>query len=316
MKSIVLVGAGNISIHYINVLKSLPVTFEVIGRSKERAKDLSDKVGVEIFSGGVEGYFNQTDKVPDMAIVAVSIENLVTVTKELLNKGVKKILVEKPVSIYLDDIKNLESFSKKQGAEIFVGFNRRFYSSVTRGLELIEEDGGVQMLTFEFTEWSHTLEDKVKGPGIMSHWGLANSIHVIDMAYFLGGTPRVFQSFTSGTSAWHPSAMQFTGAGITERNVPFSYFADWQSAGRWGVEIMTSKRKLIYRPLENLQVQERGKLSIAMLQNNEEEFDLLYKPGFYLMIKSFIEDDYSRHCRLNELIEVFPKYQKMLGYRD
>lgn len=43
----------------------------------------------------------------------------------------------------------------------------------------------------------------------------------------------------------------FVGCGIAENDIPFSYQGDWFSPGRWGVEIMTSKHSLIFRPMEN-----------------------------------------------------------------
>ena len=42
------------------------------------------------------------------------------------------------------------------------------------------------------------------------------------------------------------------GAGVTERNIMFSYHADWQALGRWSVEVLTYKRRFIFRPMKQL----------------------------------------------------------------
>ena len=38
---------------------------------------------------------------------------------------------------------------------------------------------------------------------------------------------------------WHSSSSQFCGSGITDKGALFSYSADWESPGRWGIEIKT-----------------------------------------------------------------------------
>jgi predicted dehydrogenase len=314
MKKIVLIGAGNISEHYIKVLQSLGVPFDVVTRGEQRARELEEKTGVSISFGGVSRYLEQCSELPEMAIVATGIDQLCRVSTSLIEGGIKKLLVEKPGSIHLSELQELEKLRVINNAAIYIAFNRRFYWSVQQGLKLIEQDGGVQTVNFEFTEWSHQLENKVKAPGIMENWFISNSIHPVDMAFYLGGFPKEIHSFTQGTSPWHPSAMQFSGAGMTDRNVPFSYFADWESAGRWSVEVTTAKRKLIFRPLEQLHIQERGSLQITLYPYPDGEADAKFKQGFFRMIKTFLDGDYSSHCTLGEMIARFPVYQNMAGY--
>jgi len=315
MKKILLIGAGNISEHYIKVLKALPVAFDVVTRGPERALELEAKTGVPVMHGGVQIYLEQCTQLPDIAIVATGIDQLCAVSTSLLEGGISQLLIEKPGSIHLEELQKLETLRISKGADIFIAFNRRFYWSVEQGLQLIQKDGGAQLFNFEFTEWSHQLENKVKAPGIMENWFISNSIHPVDMAFFMGGFPSEIFTFTKGTSHWHPSAMQFSGAGTSEKGLPFSYFADWESAGRWSVEITTSKRKLIYRPLEQLHVQKRGSLQVEPIPCPEDEPDLTYKQGFYRMIRTLLEEDFSKHCRLADMIERFPLYQKMAAYK-
>lgn len=83
-------------------------------------------------------------------------------------------------------------------------------------------------------------------------WGIANSLHVISMAHDLIGLPKEMQTYRFGKLDWHPSGDRFVGAGITHENIPFSYHADWSSAGRWGIEIMTAQNAYRLIPLEKL----------------------------------------------------------------
>jgi hypothetical protein len=65
----------------------------------------------------------------------------------------------------------------------------------------------------------------------------------------VGGTPVELATFTAGAFAWHPAASAFAGAGRTDRDVLFSYHSNWAAPGRWGLEVLTSKHRLIFRPL-------------------------------------------------------------------
>lgn len=64
-----------------------------------------------------------------------------------------------------------------------------------------------------------------------------------------------------GHLSWHPKT-KFTGAGLTEKNVLFSYHSNWESAGIWGLELNTYKRKIILRPLEEVQIQWKGSIQV------------------------------------------------------
>ncbi|HEY1097942.1 MAG TPA: gfo/Idh/MocA family oxidoreductase, partial [Myxococcota bacterium] len=61
----------------------------------------------------------------------------------------------------------------------------------------------------------------------------------------------------------HPAASRFVGAGVTDRGATFSYGANWESGGRWGVEVMTPRRRLVLRPLEELVEQRRSEIPLT-----------------------------------------------------
>ena len=98
-------------------------------------------------------------------------------------------------------------------------------------------------------------------PEVYQRWGISNSLHVISMVFDLIGLPKEITSKQSGKTSWHDSGSIFTGNGISENNIPFSYHADWESAGRWGIEIMTKEHAYRLMPLENLYVRKKALLS-------------------------------------------------------
>jgi hypothetical protein len=114
------------------------------------------------------------------------------------------ILVEKPAAISIDELLGNEGCLRPIQDKVFIAYNRRFYPSVQKALELIKEDGVLQSMHFEFTEWSHRIEPLQKAPGVKENWFFANSTHVVDLAFFLAGEPKEFKAIAKpGNIPWH-----------------------------------------------------------------------------------------------------------------
>lgn len=294
-----LIGAGSMAIDYINVLNALNVSYKVIGRGTNSVNECRAKTSVEVLAGGIGRYLSNCRQLPSSAIVAVGIEELANVTRSLLNSGIKKILVEKPGGINIDEIYSVSDETEKQNAEVYIAYNRRFYSSVIKAQEIIQDDGGVTSFNFEFTEWSHQIVDLEKAPGVKENWLFANSSHVIDLAFFLGGKPKEMTCYKSGGLNWHPSGSIYAGAGIAQNGALFSYQANWEAPGRWGVEVLTRKHRFIFRPLEKLQVQNTGSVAIQEVPI-DDDLDTRFKPGLYAQVKAFMDNDTLRLVTISE----------------
>jgi len=192
---------------------------------------------------------------------------------------VKSILLEKPGAIRKEQLLELQTLASQQNATVVIGYNRRFYQATEKAKEIIKEDGGVTSFNFEFTEWSHVIETLEKPKKVFENWFLANSTHVVDLAFFLGGKPKEICSYTSGGLKWHKSSSIFAGAGISESGALFSYQANWAAPGRWSVEVLTKKHRLIFRPMEKLQIQNIGSVATEEAEM-DYSMDDKYKPGY------------------------------------
>jgi len=117
-----------------------------------------------------------------------------------------------------------------------------------------ESEGGITSCFYMFTEWVHGIDFDNNPAIVYERWGIANSLHVIAMAHDLIGLPRQVTAFRSGCLPWHRAGSRFAGAGIAGNEVPFSYHANWESAGRWGIEVMTPQSAYRLIPLEKLSV--------------------------------------------------------------
>ena len=309
-----LIGAGFMAKEYIKVLKHLHEDFFVIGRNPENCTQIAEEFGCKTIASGIEAFLASKPELPDNVIVAVGIEALKDVTAVLLDHGVKNILLEKPGVAYADEVNDLAALARKKNANVLLAYNRRFYASVLRAEEIIKEDGGVRSFHFEFTEWSHIISTLKKTKEEHNNWFLGNSTHVIDTAFYLCGKPVEWNAYYKGSLDWHPASSVFSGAGISDTDALFSYHADWQAPGRWSIEVLTAKRRLIFKPLESLQIQQLGSVAIAPEQL-DDKLDTEFKPGLYLQTQRFLKGDRDRFCTIDQQKEMINKYyKKMSGY--
>ncbi len=314
MKSVWIIGAGLMAQEYLKVLRVLNINCIIVGRGKETAKQCKEVTGYDVVLGGISSFLVKNPPKPSHVIVAVGIEELYTTTKTLLEYGIKNILVEKPGAIDQCELNELTHLSNQLSSNVFIAYNRRFYASVLKAQKIIEADGGPSSFNFEFTEWGHIVASVDKAEGVKEKWFLGNSTHVVDLAFFLGGKPKKIYSLTTGSLDWHPSSAIFVGAGSTEDGVLFSYQANWKSAGRWSVEILTNEHRLIFRPMEKLQIQKRGSIVQEYDETIDYTLDEQFKPGIYLQTKAFLEEDFTRMCSINEQHEIFSVYNKIANY--
>ena len=310
--SIWLIGAGGMSQEYAKVLRGLNKDFIVIGRGEDSAKKFEENTNCHVIRGGVDTALEKYP-LPSSAIVSVGVADLAITSSKLIKAGVKRILIEKPGALNSEELKQIQLESKKSQTEIFIAYNRRFYSSTSTMKKLIEEDGGVLSCTFEFTEWSHLMSTSSHTANILNTWFFANSTHVVDLVFHICGTPKDWKSWTSGKLDWHPNSARFVGSGITEKNILFSYLADWEAPGRWSIEFLTKKRRYILKPMEELQVIELGSV-VVNKYNLDNSIDIEYKAGLYNLTSSFLNNQTTCLCTLEEQIKNVEFYNKIAGY--
>lgn len=285
LKAVWIVGVGPMGVEHARALQALQQPFVAVGRASTSAASFAERTGVTAHSGGLEGLLAQGT--PSHAIVAVGVPELALVTHALIAAGTKNILVEKPAGTSAVEVDALRDAAAAVGAKVHIAYNRRTYASVLRAREIIEADGGVSSLHFEFTEFADRVGPSKSPEAVKAAWFFANSSHVVDLAFFLAGAPRAWSAWSAGGLSWHPSGSRFVGAGITDRDALFSYGANWESGGRWGVEVMTPRRRLLLRPLEELSQQLRSEVAITPVALDVEA-EGGCKPGVREMLRAWL----------------------------
>ena len=310
---VLVVGAGSMAKEYCKVLQAMQKEIIVVGRSENSAAQFEEEMGIPVLSGGIERNIAEIGEIPEYAIVAVDVKQLASVTQTLLDNGIKNILLEKPGAFTRQEMETVSDEAAEQNANVYIAYNRRYYSSTQKALEIIKEDGGVSSFHCEFTEWAHVIEKSAHPREVKETTFFGNSTHVLDLAFFLGGRPKEISTYVAGALEWHSSGCVYAGGGVTENGALFSYHADWSAPGRWAVEVLTNKHRLYFKPLETLQIQELASVEVNPIEI-DDYLDRKFKPGLYRQVQSFLGNiDDGKRITIAEQVENLSFYEKIAG---
>jgi predicted dehydrogenase len=304
------------ALDYVKIFLHLKYNIILVGRNEKKRHYIENKFpNIKFVSGGIKKYFENTDNVPNFVINAVDIINLYDVSKSLIENGIKNILIEKPGALRIEHLTDLCHLKRLHSTNVYIGYNRRFYNSVIKLKELIKLDGGIKNVHFEFTEWINTINPDIYPDETLNKWIYSNSSHVIDLVFSIIGNPFNFDSKIYGENliSWHKHASIFTGMGITDNNILFTYNSNWCGPGRWGIEFTTTKNRYILKPLEKLFIQEINSVNLNEYIINDPD-DSNFKPGLYKQVKSFLNADEFNLVSLEYQISNFKLFNKIGGY--
>ena len=250
--AVTVIGYGVMGRHYVAALRALGVsTIRVCSRSPQPLEALRNSPDVQILAGGFEA-LDVRSQPEELAIIAAPTHLLGKVARHLAALGFRRLLIEKPVSLWARDIEQLAEALERQGVTAVCAYNRVAYPACVEVAARAAEEGGISSCTYSFTEmikpdWPQRFPKEE-----LARWGIANSLHVISMAHGLIGAPLRWSCTRTGSIAWHPTGAVFVGSGVSEREIPFAYHADWGSKSRWSVELHTRTASYRLCPLENV----------------------------------------------------------------
>ena len=309
---VLLVGAGYMAEEYIKVLNHLRIDFDLVGNGKKKVKNLEKIYNGNFFWGGIEK-FNFKKKYTHCAI-CVNEKKIYKVVRSITKNNIKNILIEKPGGDNLLEIKKISHLSKLKNLNIYIGYNRRFYESTLFLKKKIAQDKGIISADFSFTEWTDKILKLKYKRDIYRKWFYFNSLHVIDLVFYIIGLPKKINSL-SGNNLPPFTKSTFVGSGITEKNIFFSYHSNWNSAGRWSVNIYTKKNRIILSPLEKVLIQKKNHIAIKEIKF-KKKYDDKFKPGIGYMLETFIikknkkslqtYKNYAKNFSYYEKISLFP----------
>lgn len=287
--SIWLVGAGPMAALHAKVLQAMDLpSVTIIATSATRAEPLAAAHDMAFFAGGLDQAIADLPA-PDAAIIALPVDKLADAAHKLVLAGVKKVLVEKPGCLTAAELAPVVDAAATQGSFVAIAYNRRFFASVIEARRRIAAADRILSVNFEFCEDAPRIAALPTPAPIKDKWVLANSSHVIDLAFHLCGFPDTMTNTVTGTLPWHPAGADFRGMGVTQAGAQFSYYADWRGPGRWGMEIVLPEERLILRPMEELAVMPRGSFQAKVVEI-DAQIDRDFKPGLYRQTEAFLAD--------------------------
>lgn len=194
---IALIGAGNMGQQHYHHLKSLTqATLCAVADPGPQAADLAAQWGVGYFSD----YRQMLEHVKPEAVIIANPNTLhVSTALDCLAAGVP-VLLEKPVGVDMDEVRQLVAVSKATGVPVLVGHHRRHNPLIVRARELLQS-GALGRLTTVTALWQLRKPDRYfetswrreSGAGML----LTNLIHDLDLLRHLCGEVRQVQAITS-----------------------------------------------------------------------------------------------------------------------
>lgn len=311
--TIILFGSAYMAKEYLKVLKHLNKQVIVIGRNEAKAKKLAESYGYIGYGNGSKALDKINCKEISLAIIASAIVSLAENSIACLEKGIKNILIEKPGGLNLSELLKIQK-NIKEGYNVKIAYNRRYYSSVRKLKEILNEEKEIQGCFFDFTELEKHILDPGIDPTVLKRWGFANPSHVIDTAFFLIGKPIEIRCQHSGTLNPHPSGATFTGIGKTEKSL-FCYFATWKGGGRWNIEVSTTSGRYRLCPLEELFFCKKNQFQWESIKLDDQD-DINFKPGLKKMVKNMTNDGCEDLPTIDEQIEFCKIIDKIFEYQE
>jgi predicted dehydrogenase len=226
----------------------------------------------------------------DAILIAVSVEDLVSVLEKCLHKKVP-ILVEKPVST---DEKILRSMFLRYGRDVIVGYNRRHYSSTNAFRDsLAARDKGLVNVNISELSLSNISSNEQKRDSV-----LTNSVHILDLISYLFGEIQLINSLKSaGSNGSEFLTWQFESAHGYFGNINLLFGTpENQSISHWSNSFFHE-----LRPIESYNSSDCMQLTMPTLSSPMKSYkkkllpwamspeDLSAKPGFLGQYSEFNE---------------------------
>lgn len=279
--TVAIIGAGYMAKEHIKAFQSIPgvAVRGIYSRTKERAQDLADEFAIPEVSSSIAELYEATKA--DLVVVAVP---------ELAAKQVSfecfqhpwVMLMEKPVGYNYSQALEIEAEAKKANRTVFVALNRRFYSSTTTVLEVLEKSESKRFIEV-FDQQDINLARSIGHPEqVVENWMYANSIHLIDYLQLLGRGDVVEVIPSASWNSEEPTVVVAT--------VRFSsgdvgvYHGIWNGPGPWAVNVTTHEHRWEMRPLEQVVYQNAGERVLNKVEI--DPCDVEYKAG----IKALAEE--------------------------
>ena len=277
-----IIGAGNIAQEHLKVIAAIKgvKAAGITSRTISKAEGLANSFQIDQVYDGVAALVQKC--APDGIMVLVSANQIYDVALNLIPTGIP-LFLEKPPGLIPEQTKALTGLANNHGTKNMVGFNRRYYSIFHKGIELINQNGGLLGVAVEGHERFWKIVDRDIPNEIRKNWIYANSTHTIDLLRLFGG--EVEQINALKKSVKEQNGDQFAASMKFASGAIGTYTSHWFSPGGWHATLFGDGVTVKFKPLET------GIWIDSDLKEHEivpDDVDVEFKPGFYRQMEGFI----------------------------
>ena len=251
----------------------------ITSRTISKAKELATTFDIDEVYKDIDNLVEKC--VPDGLMILVSANQIYNITKKMIPAQIP-IFLEKPPGLIPEQTKTLVELADKHGTKNMVGYNRRYYSIFHKGVELINQNGGLLGVAVEGHERFWKITSRDMPAEIRENWIYANSTHTIDLLRLFGGEVKKINTLKNNVN--ENNGDQFVASMEFDSGVIGTYTSHWYSPGGWSVTLYGDKITVEYEPLE------KGIWINTDFQEHEivlDEVDTQFKPGFFRQMEAF-----------------------------
>lgn len=276
MFRIAVIGAGNMALAHLQVFSSLPdvQVMGILSRTPQRAHDLARDFNINVVANNVDELYERTQA--DLVIVTVPELAANQVAKACFKKP-WHILMEKPAGYNFEDAQDIYQASNITSKSVFVGLNRRHYSSVKIVKQELENSKDARYVHIQDQQSFEEARYFKHPERVVQNFMYANSIHNIDLfnVFCRGNLIRV-----NPIIPWRGEDSEVVLISLEyDSGDKGLYEGFWKGPGPWSCTVSTVSKRWLLQPLEAVSFQAKNERKLQPIQT--DNIDVQFKPGFH-----------------------------------
>lgn len=297
-KKLLLIGSGYMAYEYLNVLEKYFKDYSVslVTSSKKRAKEIEKKYKISNTYEDIEKLLLQSKdlSIYQKVIVCTSEKNFLPLAKVLTDYNCE-VLFEKPLGLSFSESLKITKLSNDK---FFLALNRRFYDGIYELKKLISDKKLMHGLVLDQqskNDWTERRLSDIKEEIVYS-----NSIHIIDLAFFLINTHHNEDFEVTNLKSKNENISKYKISINSKCNI--DYFRHNNIPGKWQIILFFEDIFVYFENLESfLVINDKRQIIMSSKPNNDKE-----KPGLRNLLGSFLNKDYSIQApKVEDSIEIF-----------
>lgn len=297
MTRVAIIGAGGMAREHIRAFQASGVSVTgICSRTLAKAEALATEFGINAVCDDAQTLRERSQA--ELVVVAVPELAANSIAKAVFREN-WAVLLEKPAGYDLADAEDIVKAAAGRAAPVYVGFNRRFYSSVMTTLTDLDSRSEHRFVHVQ-DQQSFAEARRYNHPEpVVEKFMYANSIHVIDM----------LRVFCRGEVTSVNPVMPWQGAKteVVLAHVKFDsgdaalYEGIWQGPGPWTCAVSTPNRRWMLQPLERASFQNLNERKVNPVE--PDPVDVSHKAGFIRQAEAVLASMQGKQTRAVTLSE-------------